>query len=61
MDIRCADNLYDSFCIYQGALIEQFAGLAKEFNFVEVDATRSPLVVHNDLKRKIRSKILVKS
>jgi dTMP kinase len=61
MDIRCADNLYDSFCIYQGALIEQFAVMSKEFNFVEVDATRSPLMVHNNLKRKIQSRILKKS
>jgi dTMP kinase len=58
MDIRCADNLYDSFCIYQSALIEQFEEMTGEFNFVEVDATRSPQVVHNDLKRKIHAKIL---
>jgi dTMP kinase len=61
MDIRCADNLYDSFCIYQGALIEQFAALSKEFNFVDVDATRSPQVVHNDLKKKIEARILKKT
>jgi dTMP kinase len=57
MDIRCADNLYDSFCIYQGELIRQFEGMTKEFNFVEVDATRSPLTVHDNLKRKIKSRV----
>ena len=57
MDIRCADNLYDSFCIYQGELIRQFEGMTKEFNFIEVDATRSPLIVHDNLKRKIKSRI----
>jgi len=58
MDIRCADNLYDSFCTYQGELIQQFDGMVKEFNLIEIDATRSPQAVHNDLKRKIKSRIL---
>jgi dTMP kinase len=61
MDIHCADNLYDSFCVYQGELIQQFEGMSREFNFVEVDATRSHLAVHNDLKRKIKSRIIKKS
>jgi thymidylate kinase len=60
MDIHCADNLYDSFCIYQSALIEQFAALSKEFKFVDINATRSPQVVHSDLKKKIESRILKK-
>jgi dTMP kinase len=61
MDIRCADNLYDSFCIYQSELIRQFEGMTKEFNFVEVDATRSPLLVHDNLKRKIKSRVFKNS
>jgi dTMP kinase len=54
MDIRCADNLYDSFCVYQSKLIQQFDRMAEEFNFVTVDATRSVLTVNEDLRRHIR-------
>jgi dTMP kinase len=54
MDIRCADNLYDSFCVYQSKLIEQFDRMADEYNFVSVDATRSVQVVNEDLRRYIR-------
>ena len=31
MDIRCADNVYDSFCNYQSHLIEQFDQMADEY------------------------------
>jgi len=54
MDIRCADNLYDSFCVYQAKLIQEFDSMAEEFNFVTVDATRSVLAVNEDLRRRIR-------
>jgi dTMP kinase len=54
MDIRCADNLYDSFCVYQEKLIQQFDRMAEEFNFVTVDATRSVPAVNEDLRRHIR-------
>ncbi len=49
MDIRCADNLYDSFCVYQAKLIEQFDLMAKEFNFITVDATRTRNAIFKEL------------
>jgi dTMP kinase len=55
MDIRCADNLYDSFCVYQSKLIEQFDQMAQEYNFGTVDATRSVSVINDDLKKRIRA------
>ncbi len=55
MDIHCADNLYDSFCVYQSKLIEQFDRMAEEFNFITVDATRSVQEVNEDLRRHIRN------
>jgi dTMP kinase len=58
MDIRCADNLYDSFCVYQSRLIEQFDQMGDEFKFVSIDATRSIPAIQEDLKREIR-KVLV--
>ncbi|MCA1954493.1 MAG: thymidylate kinase [Anaerolinea sp.] len=57
MDIRCADNLYDSFCIYQSRLIEQFEFLAKEYNFVTIDANRPIEPVFADLKSQISALI----
>jgi dTMP kinase len=55
MDIRCADNLYDSFCVYQSKLIEQFDRMASEYNFVTIDATHSVQSINDDLCRNIRA------
>jgi dTMP kinase len=54
MDIRCADNIYDSFVIYQGKLIEQFEKMSDEFGFVSVAATRPVQAVFNDLKAQVK-------
>ncbi len=55
MDIRCADNLYDSFCKYQSRLIEQFDHMAEEYAFVTIDANRPPQAVFEDLRSNIRA------
>ncbi len=54
MDIRCADNLYDSFCNYQSHLIEQFDQMANEYDFTVIDANRSVNEVFEDLSCHIR-------
>ncbi len=54
MDIRCADNLYDSFLSYQGKLIELFDQIAEEYKFVTIDANQSIPNVFKDLKEHIR-------
>jgi dTMP kinase len=54
MDIRCADNIYDSFISYQGKLIEQFDSMSDEFGFVTMDATRPVQAVFGDLKSQIK-------
>ena len=53
MDIRCADNLYDSFCIYQSRLIEEFDKMADEYNFTVIDANRTINPVFEDIKKEI--------
>jgi dTMP kinase len=58
MDIRCADNLFDSFGIYQAKLIEQFDQMAEEFGFVTIDADQEVQPVFTDLKRIIRATLL---
>jgi len=54
MDVRCADNLYDSFNVYQSRLIEQFDGMAEEFGFVTVDATCPVQSVFEELRDIIK-------
>jgi dTMP kinase len=54
MDIRCADNLYDSFCSYQARLIQQFDQMAEEYGFITIDAARPIPEVFNDLRTEIQ-------
>jgi len=54
MDIHCADNLYDSFCVYQSRIIEQLDIMAKEYGFIVIDANRSVEEVFEDLREQIR-------
>lgn len=58
MDIRCADNLYDSFCNYQSRLIEQFDLMADEYNFITIDANRPVQEVFQDIGDHIRKLII---
>ena len=53
MDIRCADNLYDSFIAYQGLLRDQFDTMAEEYNFETIDANRSVHAIFTDLRDQI--------
>jgi dTMP kinase len=55
MDIRCADNLYDSFITYQGHLIDQFDRMSQEYGFVSVDARQSVQDVFENLKKNLKS------
>ncbi|HEX2979700.1 MAG TPA: thymidylate kinase [Anaerolineaceae bacterium] len=59
MDIRCADNLYDSFVAYQSRLIQQYDKMAEEYGFVTVDATRPVKEVFADLQKEVRRLIEV--
>ncbi len=54
MDVRCANNLYDSFIGYQTQLIRSFDQMAEEFGFVTIDANRPVDEVFEDLRGHIR-------
>lgn len=58
MDLGLGGDLYESFVNYQTKLIGQLDKMSKEYNFVEVDATKEPQDVFLDIKNKI-SEILV--
>lgn len=60
MDIHCADNIYDSFCVYQGELIRQFDQMAVEYGFEIVDATQPVQTVDMDLRKRIKALITKK-
>jgi dTMP kinase len=54
MDMNYGDDLYDSFVAYQGALIEQFDAMAREYeNFVTLDAREAPDVTQRRLRRAV--------
>jgi dTMP kinase len=54
MDVRFADNLYDSFLRYQTRILEEYDRLTKEYGFSVVDANRSVQEVFEDVKREIQ-------
>jgi dTMP kinase len=54
MDMHSSEDMYESFCKYQSALMTQFDGLAEQYGFQVVDATRSVEMV----VRQLRSGIL---
>jgi dTMP kinase len=55
MDIRCADNPYDSFCVYQSKLREQFDQMVDEFGFLTIDANRPVNLIFEDLRQEIKN------
>src|SRR5438270_5910547 len=53
MDMRFGNNMFDSFVKYQTRLIRALDGMAKKYDFITVDATRSPDVIFQDLQEHI--------
>ena len=58
MDLKLGDDLYESFVNYQTKLITGLDEMSKEYNFIEIDATKEPQDVFLDIKNKL-SDILV--
>ncbi len=51
MDMHLGDDLYDSFCVYQGRIIEEYEAMAKEFKFETVSTiNRSVDEIQQDLR-----------
>ena len=51
MDLGLSSDIYESFRLFQGRVMEQYEGLAGEFGFTTIDATRN---VH-DQQQVVRS------
>src|ERR1700719_3142911 len=53
MDLYPGQDMYDSFCNYQAALLAEFDRLSEEFKFETIDASADPEIVCAHLKKKI--------
>ena len=53
MDLRLGHDLYESFLNYQTKIMTELDHMSKEYNFVEIDATKEPQDVFQDIKNKI--------
>ncbi len=53
MDLRLGNDLYESFVNYQTKLITELNEMSKEYNFVEIDASKEPQDVFLDIKNKM--------
>lgn len=53
LDMNYGDDLFDSFCAYQSALIEQFNLMADEYGFVTLDAKQDPQTIQRELRRAV--------
>ena len=53
MDLHASEDMYESFCKYQAALMTQFDGLAEQYGFEVVDATKRVEMVFRQLRTGI--------
>jgi dTMP kinase len=53
MDLKLADDIYESFRAYQRALLREYASMADEFGFRMLDARRKVEVIQDELRRQI--------
>jgi len=53
MDLGLADNLFDSFYIYQSKLLSIFEGMRREYRFSNINSKGSIRAVQNRLRKKI--------
>lgn len=54
MDLHLGNDLYDSFCVYQQRIIEEYEAMANEFKFEMIDTVhRSIEEIQHDLRGRI--------
>jgi|ERR1700690_4081369 dTMP kinase len=53
MDLYPGHDMYESFCSYQRALLDQFDRLSDEYKFEIVDAAAEPKIVFARLQKKV--------
>ena len=55
MDMKHADDIYDSFRAYQNKLLREYATIADEFKFGVIDARRRVEVLLDELRRRVEA------
>ncbi len=53
MDMKSGDDIYDSFRAYQNKLLREYASMADEFHFRNIDARRSIEHVQDELRKQV--------
>lgn len=53
MDLKLADDIYDSFRAYQRGLLREYNSMAEEFGFRVIDARRKVEWIQEELRRQI--------
>lgn len=53
MDLKLGSDMYESFVHYQTKLITELDEMSREYNFVEIDATKEPQDVFLDIRNKM--------
>ena len=53
MDMKAADDIYDSFRLYQNKLLREYTSMADEFHFRVIDARRAVDYIQDDLRRQV--------
>jgi dTMP kinase len=59
MDMKAADDIYDSFRAYQNKLLREYQALVDEFGFHTVDARQSIDAIQMELRRQIKPLLTV--
>ena len=55
MDMKPADDIYDSFRAYQNRLLREYNSMAEEFGFRVIDARRRVDVIQDELRRRVET------
>src|SRR5216110_3285394 len=55
MDLKHGDDIYDSFRAYQNKLLREYASMADEFHFRNIDARRSVDYIQEELRRQVEA------
>jgi dTMP kinase len=58
MHLALGDDIFESFKRYQGRLIEEYDVLAREFDFVSIDARRSIETIQSDLREHVAAYLI---
>ena len=53
MDFKTGDDIYDSFRTYQNKLLREYASMADEFHFRNLDARQSIPLIQEELRRQV--------